>query len=90
MAGGARGRPDFHDLRFLLAHQLIDLLDALVDGRLHLLAALLVVVLGDLARALVLLEQLVGFAALVADGDARLLAHALDHLGEVAAPLLGQ
>src|SRR5207248_4182325 len=89
-AGGRVGASDLHDLGFFFSGELVDLLDALVDDRLHQLGALLLIVLGDFPRRLILLEHLVGVAARVADGDARVLGHALDDLGQLAAALFGQ
>src|SRR5512146_2748699 len=78
---------DFHDLRFFDVDQLVDLLDVLVVQLLDLLLGPPLLVLGGVLQ---LLEPGDRVGAGVAHGDPALLGELVDHLDQLAAPLLGE
>src|SRR5574341_434045 len=84
------GSSDLHHFLLLRRDDLLDLLDPVVGLLLHLLEGLLGVVLGDLTVLLRRLDQLLGVAPLVPDGDLELLALPLHLLHDLPAALLGE
>ncbi len=83
-------RLDLHDLLFLVAQRVVDLLDVIVGRLLHLGAVLLVLVLADGVLFFELLQMLHRVAAHVAHGDALLLGVLAGDLGEFGAPFAGE
>ena len=81
---------DLHQFLFLLGAHLVDLLDVLVGEILNVLFGLLLVVLGQFALLLGLLDVVDCVAADVADGDLGILGVFADLLREILAALLGQ
>src|SRR5260370_41215314 len=79
---------DLHQVLLFVGDDLVDLLDAAVNLGLHFFQRLLAVVLVQVSFLDRLLNQLLGVAALVPDGDLVLLALVLDQLDELLAPLL--
>src|SRR5665213_133918 len=80
-----RSPSDLHDLFLFVGHQFVDLLDEAVGKFLHVIAAALDAVLGDLPALLQALDLVDRLMADVSDGDLVLLGFLFDHLDQVFA-----
>src|ERR1700688_949953 len=89
-AGNTSIGSDLKDLLFVLRQGIVDLLDVLVRRLLHLFAAPAMVVLGDLAVLLHLLQRLHPVAPDVAHRYPPLLGIFVSELGQLLAPLAAE
>src|SRR5579885_2933840 len=90
VAGRASMGSDLQDLLLLLGQRLVDLLDVLVRQPLHLLIVATMLVLGDLAVLLHLLQRFHAVPPHVANGDPALLRVFVRELRELLAPLAAE
>src|SRR6478672_6159514 len=90
LCGVLMRRSDRHQLLFLGAYHLVDVLDGLVGEFLDVRFAACRLVLGDLLVFQQLLDVVVGIAADIADGDLGVLPLAMDVLGQFLATLFGE
>ena len=81
---------NLHELLILLGAHFVDLLDVFIGELLNVLFGLLLVVFGQFALLLGLLDEVNSIAADITDGDLRVLAVLFDLLGELFSALLGQ